>query len=635
MKLKKSLFAICIFSCTAITAQQAGFNVLEKDYDISRKAKKGYLGGIEGKDNGTFDMIYFLPSSKKKVKIETYSFDKEANLVNTVKDEWEIEKARKRYKGLTYKGDLLINKAISVSSNMMGKMVYKNREVTAKYNWLAGGYVKKVKMLDKQKLVNENGDEYLFGGAYEVEKDSAILVIGYPYSKEKADFSKMDLLKVNNDGKITNLESINTTYQLRPVFSKPLLDDDSKNIENDDLPRDWIHIMSPAKGTAGTPNEMTYFRISPEGKIKENFKFVAPTAGYRIINAYEKNGEVILYGLGIKKDGKSTEEILGSVVAATSMDNEEIEQTKGGSSAAENIIGKVSGLGGLISAAKKTVNVVSGKEEMMPSQDALDAIMDEKKYTDFIVCKMSGGKAVFVNATPITELNQKAVSGPDMKKPLEFDGKKFKTNNFQILNDGSMLLSFQDFKKNNSRGGGNKFLNTLAGVQTSSSGKSYDRIYQGLYMLHFSPDGHLNKNYTVLLDQKNKKGFFNNSPMTADNFSATSYIIQSKDGKSVNWIMEMVTAIDVNKKKNKIKNIKKTTTNTTTTSYAPFYSIEYGKLDLQSGISSEFRTLGDLEKKKYYLYEKYNRIQLGDYTYFFSETPKGDRVLISRIDLNQ
>ena len=635
MKLKKSLFAICIFSCTAITAQQAGFNVLEKDYDISRKAKKGYLGGIEGKDNGTFDMIYFLPSSKKKVKIETYSFDKEANLVNTVKDEWEIEKARKRYKGLTYKGDLLINKAISVSSNMMGKMVYKSREVTAKYNWLAGGYVKKVKMLDKQKLVNENGDEYLFGGAYEVEKDSAILVIGYPYSKEKADFSKMDLLKVNNDGKITNLESINTTYQLRPVFSKPLLDDDSKNIENDDLPRDWIHIMSPAKGTAGTPNEMTYFRISPEGKIKENFKFVAPTAGYRIINAYEKNGEVILYGLGIKKDGKSTEEILGSVVAATSMDNEEIEQTKGGSSAAENIIGKVSGLGGLISAAKKTVNVVSGKEEMMPSQDALDAIMDEKKYTDFIVCKMSGGKAVFVNATPITELNQKAVSGPDMKKPLEFDGKKFKTNNFQILNDGSMLLSFQDFKKNNSRGGGNKFLNTLAGVQTSSSGKSYDRIYQGLYMLHFSPDGHLNKNYTVLLDQKNKKGFFNNSPMTADNFSATSYIIQSKDGKSVNWIMEMVKAIDVDTDFSSMMNFNGTTTNTTTTSYAPFYSIEYGKLDLQSGISSEFRTLGDLEKKKYYLYEKYNRIQLGDYTYFFSETPKGDRVLISRIDLNQ
>ena len=195
MKLKKTLITLCALSSLAMVAQQAGFNVLEKDYDISRKAKKGYLGGVEGKDNGSFDLIYFLPSSKRKVKIETYTFDKDAILTNTIKDEWEIEKARKRYKGLTYKGDLLINKAISVSSNMMGKLVYKNREVTAKYNWLAGGYVKKVKMLDKQRLANENGEEYLFGGAYEVERDSAILVMGFPYNKEKPDFSKMDLIK--------------------------------------------------------------------------------------------------------------------------------------------------------------------------------------------------------------------------------------------------------------------------------------------------------------------------------------------------------------------------------------------------------------------------------------------------------
>src|SRR5690606_11634231 len=141
---------------------------------------------------------------------------------------------------------------------------------------------------------------------YEIERDSAILVLGFPYNKEKADFSKMDFMKISNEGKITNLQTINTGYQLRPVFSRPLLDDDSKNIENDDLPRDWIHIMSPAKGTGGAPNELTYFRISPEGKVKENFKFTAPTAGYRIINAYEKNGSVILYGLGIKKDGKTT-----------------------------------------------------------------------------------------------------------------------------------------------------------------------------------------------------------------------------------------------------------------------------------------------------------------------------------------
>ena len=32
--------------------------------------------------------------------------------------------------------------------------------------------------------------------------------------------------------------------------------------------------------------------------------------------------------------------------------------------------------------------------------------------------------------------------------------------------------------------------------------------------------------------------------MTADNFPAVGYLIESKDGKSVNWIMEIVKAID-------------------------------------------------------------------------------------------
>ena len=633
MKLKTTFVAIFTFICLAISAQQTAFNILEKGYDISRKAKNGYLGGVENKENGNFDLIYFLPSSKRKVKIETYSFDKDANLTNTVKDEWEIERARKRYKGLTFKGELLINKAISVSSNMMGRMVYKNREVTAKYNWLAGDYVKKVKMLDKQKLTNANGDEYLFGGAYEVERDSAILVMGYAYNKEKPDFSKIDLLKVANDGTVNKLNSITTGQQLTPLFSKPLLDDDSKNIENDDLPRDWILVLSPLNKKEGNPNEMTFFRISPEGNIKENFKFISPMSGFRIINAYEKNGSVILYGLGIKKEGKTALELLGMPVSPSSMDSEEIAQTKTTDTGAEKVLNKLGGLGGMIGSVRKASNMISGKEEMMPSQDALDQGMDEKNYTDFILCKIQGGKVQFINATPITELNQKAVAGPDMKKPLQFDGKKFKTNNFQILKDGSMLLSFQDFKKNGGNGGG-KFLNKMAGVR-SSGGSQYSRVYEGMFMLHFTSDGQLKTNYTVLLDQSSKQGFFNTSPMTADNFSATSYVIESKDGKSINWIMEMVKAIDVDTSSSTFNNFfNGSSTTTTTQSYSPFYSIEFGKLDLSTSKSSDFRTLGDLEKKKYYLYDKYNRITIGDYTYFFSETPKGDKMLISRMNIN-
>ena len=69
MKIKKLLVALAVGTAAQVYAQQTGMNILEKDYEISRKAKKGYLGGVEAKENGNFDMVYFLPSSRRKVKI--------------------------------------------------------------------------------------------------------------------------------------------------------------------------------------------------------------------------------------------------------------------------------------------------------------------------------------------------------------------------------------------------------------------------------------------------------------------------------------------------------------------------------------------------------------------------------------
>ncbi len=627
MMKKKFIFsAAAVLYGMATYAQQSAFTVLEKDYEISRKAKKGYLGGVEAQPNGGFEMVYFLPSSRKKVKIETYTFDKDANLTNSLKDEWDVEKVKKKWKFFNFKGDEYTTTAASVSTNLTGKMMFKKREIKAKYNWLAGDYVKRIKLLDRQKLTSESGDEYLFAGAYEVERDSTIYALAYPYAKG-ASMDPLDLIKVSNTGVSQKLKSIPTPSRMKPIFSKPLLDENSRDVSNDDFPRDWIVILAPTKmygkSNAGTPNQLTYLRISPEGQLKEQLNFTSPTAGFRILNAYQKGSEVILYGMGIKKEGKYADEILGATVSPSSMDDDE-------QAAAASTGGMLGGIG-------KMANMISGKDDMAPSQQSLDNALDEKKYNDFIIAKISNQNLSLIKATPMEELNRKAVAGADMKKALEFDGKKFITNNFQILRDGSMMLSVQDYKTEGKGIGlpGGKMLGALAGVSTSTSGDSYSRIYKGMYLLHFSPDGNLVRNYTVQLDQKNKKGFFNNSPMTADNFPATGYLIESKDGKSVNWV-EIVKAIDVDTDVSTFSNFfSGTSTTTTTKSYSPFYSIEYGKLDLATGKSSEFRTLGDLEKKKYYLYPKHNRLQIGDYTYFFSETPNGDRLLVSRMDVKQ
>ena len=63
--------------------------ILEKSFDVSRKAKNGYLAHIEtNAEKGTIDMIYVLSSTTRhKIKYEIYTYDKDLNLINTVQEE--------------------------------------------------------------------------------------------------------------------------------------------------------------------------------------------------------------------------------------------------------------------------------------------------------------------------------------------------------------------------------------------------------------------------------------------------------------------------------------------------------------------------------------------------------------------
>lgn len=90
----KKLFLVALMFIINIGIFNVSFaqdmNILEKDYEISRKAKKGYLGGMEKQENGNFDLIYFSPSTFfGKAVVETYTFDKDCNLLNTVRQDLE------------------------------------------------------------------------------------------------------------------------------------------------------------------------------------------------------------------------------------------------------------------------------------------------------------------------------------------------------------------------------------------------------------------------------------------------------------------------------------------------------------------------------------------------------------------
>ncbi len=597
MKKLKQIFylGMCLFlTATSVTAQSP---MLEKDYEISRKAKKGYLGRVEKLEDGKFDMIYILKgTNNRRIKSEIYHYDKDANLLGVEKDEIELDKARKKWKWFSFKGDYFITNAVSASANMMGDLVFKKKKITGYYNWWKGRYDRSSKMLDKVKPRGDGGKKLkFFGGAYEIERDSTILVMSYDADQAKEKMgTTYKLIKADNNLNLTFLPDVVFPHAVTCVFSKPLVDDESETIDNDDMPRDWILIYAPSdafgkSARAEDPSLFELLRISPEGNIKERFQFKAPTVGWRILDAYEKEGSVLLYGMGSGKDTKFVNKIFKTQMVPTTS-NSASEQ------AATNTGG---GFGMLM-----------GSSDIGITQEAIDTQMDLMKFNSFVFTKIKSGKVEYAKITEIDEVNEKATCPPDMKKPLKFDGNKFTVSNVSFLKDNSVVLSFQDFKTNKA---GN--------------------IYKGMYMLHFDEMGSLVKNYTVTLDQKNKKGFFNNSPLTSDMVPARSYVYQTDDSGKLNWVMHIVKAIDVDTDVSTNYSFSGASSTTTTKTYTPLYSIQYGVIDLKNKTASDFKTLGEDEKRKFYLYPSNNYLHHGNFMYFFSETTRGDKMLISRLPL--
>ena len=604
MKTKNLLTALILVSMLYSASAFAQLPVLEKSYDISRKAKNGYLGGIYiDSAKGTFDMVYVLRSSASKVKREIYTFDKELNLLNTVKDEEEVERMHKRYKWFNFKGDSRITHSLSASANLSGKLVFRKKEITWKYLWLNGGYHKSVKQLEKVKPATDDGDKYFFrGGSYEVKDDSTVLVLaGKPDTKGDLPSSMMhyQILSCDNNVNIKTVGSIDFKYPNAPIYSAPLEDDDSE-LDNDDNPRDWVVIFAPQGGGWGVgkvadpqTTNYTYMRLDTKGNVLERFNFQSPTNAWRVLGAYEHNGAVFVYGSANNKDPekKYINEIYKTgMVPTTSASADEQDESAAGSS------------------IKMGISILSGSADLGVTQSKIDAVLDELKYSNFQIGKVVNGKFDFIASPAVEEFEQKKEKPAGQKKYVDFDGKSFVINGISFSSSGDMFVNGQDFKKTN-------------------KGK---RSYKGVYMFQFSPTGELKRNYGVFLDQSKTSGFFNNSPLTSDMIPSKSYVQESGDGKSLYWMMRMARSI--HKEEHTTFGIG---SKITTTTWSPLYSIEYGSINIADNQLSDFKTLGESERKKFYLYPNVNSTRIDNYSLFFSETEKGDKILLSRVDLSK
>ena len=141
MKTKIILLAVLLYSLIGLmNCAIAQVPILEKPYEVSRKAKNGYLGGIEmNKEKETIDMVYILPSlTARKIKYEIYTYDKDLNLLNTVKEEEFVDKAKLRWKWFNYKGENFVYNSLTASIDLTGGVVFRKKQTKGVYIWATG-----------------------------------------------------------------------------------------------------------------------------------------------------------------------------------------------------------------------------------------------------------------------------------------------------------------------------------------------------------------------------------------------------------------------------------------------------------------------------------------------------------------
>ena len=126
--MKKVMFMLSALFLMLCVQTQAQKLALEKTYEITRKAKRGYLDSV-GFDNKTqITTLAFVTKnntsftgSATKVKYEYYRFDKEYNFIKV--DEEETTYKNSKYKGENYSID-----GISVENNLFGTFILKKRK---------------------------------------------------------------------------------------------------------------------------------------------------------------------------------------------------------------------------------------------------------------------------------------------------------------------------------------------------------------------------------------------------------------------------------------------------------------------------------------------------------------------------
>lgn len=360
---------------------------LSKTYDISGKAKRGYLGKIRiDEEAQEIHLVYVTKSNNRKIKFEDYIFDLDFNHKETKAEEIELERARKKYSWFGYKGEDYTEITTTVEPNFLGTLVIRTREITYDWVWLLGDYIKSTKLLEKVKPRSTEGRKLIYQRHVEYNDGSLCLI-----SAEKPKLKKGEDQYITMKSFVT-LALDNKVEQIGEgavQFDKPqvLVYAGQMNVTPSTPKPDWFVVFAPAGGMGlkkvrdDNPGNWTYIRIAPDGSVKQRLTIPSKSGGWNLSGHTQEGDDVYLLG--------------------------------------------------------------SAEHKKMPYKDRYNP---GSKAEEYQVACIADGKCKYVKSTTLDEFEKKKVLPEGQKKGDEYKGKKYSTTYADALPNGELLITGQTTK---------------------------------------------------------------------------------------------------------------------------------------------------------------------------------------------
>lgn len=365
----------------------------ENTLQISGKAKHGYLGNVVTDDEKKQLSLYFVTkANNRKVKFQVYQFDYDLKLVNQFADEVEVEKASGKYSWFKFRGkELETVTGVTAEADMIGKVVFKKKEVTFKYNWYTGRYEKDEKITDKMKPKSDDNKKMQFYAGYSLDEVGEAMCLGGVKGSMKEIAKPMQefkIIRVNANLDIVKEETINFEFAQKVLYTGPVA---AEGGETDNS--DWAIIFAAfnnqgyKKFKDPTPTNCMYVRVGRDGVIREKIPFTTKAGMWKIDAVVEKDGGVYVYGPG---------------------------------------------------------------KTLKDPEDAYYSLSDnmalvEKGFTCFQVAGFKQGKPAFVSAPPLDEFESKTVKPETQKKPVVYSGGKTMINGITFASTGDIFINAQEY----------------------------------------------------------------------------------------------------------------------------------------------------------------------------------------------